>query len=808
MKRTGLIGFLIGLFFIVSGSTASAVPITIDPGNYEGSYWVYGTGGASKITGVNVLDLAIGGHSMDIGNLGSQTRKTIIVNTDGTVSNSPTNDSSDSLIFNGTSTVTFKNAIINFDPDQYAGTIWMNYITSSNFEIPNSVVLVPGNNYRVAIGGHDNGGRIFYVDANGQVGPSASDAKSADAFIFNGDTIKFRNVTVRIDAQDYLGHYILPLKVYDRLTGVNDYVLLPGFGYRVKLASLDAAATIWFEVNGDGTVGLYDSSNLYFSSHNEVHFDNSSSPVAIRFKTVTVNFDTGKYEGAYRLDLSQEVVGQYSYGPQSVALVPDNDYAMQFGPSLEPWIIYHVDADGNVGETVNASYPDRTNVFSYSENTISFKTVTLDITPSDELGQWGLYSVTGPVHGVVTGPQIATIISGVKHRLKDYSGSPGQVELLKVSPCEDEPETVTAHMNFLITCLNDDITPPTITAPDDVSVEAAGLLTAVAIGNAWAMDDVGPIMIASDAPAGGFPVGNTTVTWTTTDDAGNSASATQMVTVVDTIAPVITAPADATLEATGLLTPVTLADPIATDMVGVVSLTNDAPTAGLPVNSTTTVTWTATDGAGNSSSAMHSVTVSDTTAPVMTAPANVTEDATGPLTQVNLVDPTATDAVGIATLTNDAPSAGFPVDSTTTVTWTATDSAGNSSTVTQTVTIKPFLLTLNIHKAKVNLHPIKPNHDKIHIKGRYAGFASGDGLNIKEATVMVNGVSLSKVKFKKNGKFEVEGKHLNLSGIDFSVPVTVSVRIGNDLGEQSVLFDSKGKFHDDDKDKDDDKRKR
>jgi hypothetical protein len=66
---------------------------------------------------------------------------------------------------------------------------------------------------------------------------------------------------------------------------------------------------------------------------------------------------------------------------------------------------------------------------------------------------------------------------------------------------------------------------------------------------------------------------------------------------------------------------------------------------------------------------------------------------------------------------------------------------------------------------------------------------------------------LSKVKFKKKGKFEVEGKHLNLSGIDFSVPVTLIVRIGNDLGEQAILFDSKGKFDDDDKDKDSDKKK-
>jgi hypothetical protein len=37
--------------------------------------------------------------------------------------------------------------------------------------------------------------------------------------------------------------------------------------------------------------------------------------------------------------------------------------------------------------------------------------------------------------------------------------------------------------------------------------------------------------------------------------------------------------------------------------------------------------------------------------------------------------------------------------------------------------------------------------------------------------------------------------------------VTLIVRIGNDLGEQTILFDSKGKFDDDDKDKGSDKKK-
>ena len=76
-----------------------------------------------------------------------------------------------------------------------------------------------------------------------------------------------------------------------------------------------------------------------------------------------------------------------------------------------------------------------------------------------------------------------------------------------------------------------DTTPPVVTAPADITAEATGPLTPLDVGAAAATDnlDRNPI-ITHDAPES-FPPGETTVTWTATDAAGNTATATQIVTV-------------------------------------------------------------------------------------------------------------------------------------------------------------------------------------------------------------------------------------------------------------------------------------
>jgi hypothetical protein len=115
-------------------------------------------------------------------------------------------------------------------------------------------------------------------------------------------------------------------------------------------------------------------------------------------------------------------------------------------------------------------------------------------------------------------------------------------------------------------------------------------------------------------PAGGvFPVGDTTLTYSATDAHGNTGTATQVVTVVDNTQPVISCPANITIEPTcptGAIA--TYATPTATDNCGVQSVTRDAGSLAsgsvFPIG-TSTVTHTATDIYGNQSSCSFTVTV-------------------------------------------------------------------------------------------------------------------------------------------------------------------------------------------------------
>ena len=230
-----------------------------------------------------------------------------------------------------------------------------------------------------------------------------------------------------------------------------------------------------------------------------------------------------------------------------------------------------------------------------------------------------------------------------------------------------------------------DTTLPTMIVPNNIQVEAESVLTKIKkLGEISTEDFSGISSISNDAPEV-FPLGETLVTWTATDTSGNSASATQIIYVIDTSLPEITAPSDLYVEASDSIENIIdLGGARVSDLVEISSISNDAPEV-FPLGETL-VTWTTTDTSGNSASATQTISVIDTTLPTMIVPNNIQVEATS--IDANIVEigsAEASDLVEISSISNDAPEV-FPLGETL-VTWTTTDTSGNSASATQTISV-------------------------------------------------------------------------------------------------------------------------
>jgi len=188
-----------------------------------------------------------------------------------------------------------------------------------------------------------------------------------------------------------------------------------------------------------------------------------------------------------------------------------------------------------------------------------------------------------------------------------------------------------------------------------------------------------------------------TRTWTASDDCGNSTSQVQMITVVDTKSPHLTAPADTTVGCDQPTDPASIGLAIASDGCDVLPVLfyedsialGDSTQQGI-----ITRLWTATDDCGNSSYATQTITIADTIAPVIESWA---EDVT--VDRMDNVPPpfhhsvvatdnrdSTVDIKWAKTLDNNAPGCAGDARLIQHV-YQATDDAGNSSTCTQTITV-------------------------------------------------------------------------------------------------------------------------
>jgi HYR domain len=237
---------------------------------------------------------------------------------------------------------------------------------------------------------------------------------------------------------------------------------------------------------------------------------------------------------------------------------------------------------------------------------------------------------------------------------------------------------------------------PSISVPQPGPTEATDPGGAVVNYSVNASDNSG---VAPTVTCGGhesgttFPIATTTVTCTATDGSGNHAdSAAFTVTVQDTQAPSLSLPANIAVEADSTSgKTVTYSATAADTVAGAVSPTCTPPSGSTFGVGATTVNCSATDGHSNTANGSFTVTVTDSSGPVLSGYASKTVEANGPTgSVVNYPTVSATDSVeGPIAVVQCSPASGttFPVG-TTVVNCSATDSHGNMGNAAFNVTVQ------------------------------------------------------------------------------------------------------------------------
>jgi len=321
-----------------------------------------------------------------------------------------------------------------------------------------------------------------------------------------------------------------------------------------------------------------------------------------------------------------------------------------------------------------------------------------------------------------TSPEMGVSVSGVRSD-DELLTAPYPIGTTHITWTVTDSVGLSSSCTQLITVNSNDCatdtTPPTITAPADVNlstpdgvVGSCGLVVGESsLGTAEVSDNCTVNVVRTGVPAGNFfPVGPTTITYTATDSAGNTVSDTQVVTITDGSAPSIAAPPDASyvcpsevpaadpsqatrgevLDENGNpLPPGPPVDNCGTPIVTVSETSTGAGSASSPL--IITRTFTATDAAGNSASAVQTITVIDAVNPTITGPADATFECVGEVPAANPSDATASDNCAPPTVTvSDSGNGGAGTTASPLIitrTFTATDAAGNTAQDAQIITV-------------------------------------------------------------------------------------------------------------------------
>ena len=234
-----------------------------------------------------------------------------------------------------------------------------------------------------------------------------------------------------------------------------------------------------------------------------------------------------------------------------------------------------------------------------------------------------------------------------------------------------------------------------------------------------------------------FLLGSTTVVCTAIDSAENEVTTSFVVTVtLDTTPPVLTLPLGIITEATGPTGATVTYSVTASDNLGVPALSCSKASGSVFAIATTTVTCSATDSIGLTTSGSFTVQVEDKTGPAIAVPLNIVVfSVTGATVSYPAV--TAFDVVDLGRdVTCDRASGSFFPVGVTTVTCESVDSRGNTSTKTFMVTVTTRPPTLQVALSPGVLWP--PNHKMVTINATIAAASEAGPVNVSLVSIASN----------------------------------------------------------------------
>ena len=278
--------------------------------------------------------------------------------------------------------------------------------------------------------------------------------------------------------------------------------------------------------------------------------------------------------------------------------------------------------------------------------------------------------------------------------------------------------TCESELTDVVTVYVVDVTDPVITTcATDVTVPvdaSCNYSLADFTGSIVATDNCDASPTITQSPTAGTTITGhgtvQTVTITVQDASGNSTNCTFDVTLNDGIAPTISCPSDMTVSVDASCEysiPDLTGSATVSDNCDASPAVTQLPTAGTIVSghgTIQTITLTATDAAGNSSNCSFDITLNDDTDPVISGcPSDITvaADAAGCTAVVSWVAPTESDnCTGVSMTSTHSPGDTFS-EGVTTVTYTATDGAGNTAVCSFDVTVTNDLAVVvdSVHNA-------------------------------------------------------------------------------------------------------------